>query len=68
MKFKIELQCQNCGDVETEERSYDQDFVPMLIKTHRCYSSDPTRLGVMLPRLVIKENDEQGLNMIVEAL
>jgi len=59
MKFKIELLCQNCGDVETEESSYDQDFVPMVTKTHECYPSDPTRLGLMLPRLVIKENDDQ---------
>jgi len=51
MKFKIELLCQNCGDVEMEERAYDQVFVPMLIKTHRCYPLNPTRLGVMLPRL-----------------
>ncbi len=57
MKFTIELQCQNCGGVEHEDRTYDQ-VLPMVIKTHKCYPLEPLRLGVMLPKLIVKVNDE----------
>lgn len=56
MKFQIELKCQHCCYYELLEQELEQDFVPMSMKTHQCYSHIENEKGVMLPhRIITKE-------------
>lgn len=56
MIFILTLECQRCGVLHEMSKEYNQDFVPMSMRTHQCYHHLPEDLGVMLPmKIVIKD-------------